>query len=139
MSRKIRQTIRLKGSPRQVFEALTDSRKTRAFTGSPAFVNKREGAQFSNYNGYCRGRNLEVVKNKLLIQAWRARDWDKGHYSIVTIRLSKTDTGTRLEFTQENAPAGFTKEDWTEWYWEPLKEYMKAQANKPRRRLKRAA
>lgn len=130
MTKTLRQTVRFKAPPKQVFEALIDGRKHAAFTGAPASISRNAGAAFTCYGGYISGFNLEVVPGKRIVQAWRSRDWPKGHYSIVTFCLAPGAGGrTRLSFTHLGVPAGDTKAKsagWRSHYWKPLKAYLEA-------------
>jgi activator of HSP90 ATPase len=72
---------------------------------------------------------LELEPNKRIVQAWRAKGWPKGFYSVVTFALSGSAGGkTKLRFTQLGVPAGDFKaksDGWRTHYWEPLKKYLK--------------
>ena len=79
MTKEFQPRVVLPCSAKEMFSFLTESRKHTKITGSPAFINKKEGGKFSTYNGMCSGQNIELVNNKKLVQAWRAKDWVKGH------------------------------------------------------------
>ena len=56
---------------------------------------------FTCYGTYIKGITLELQPNKLIVQAWRSRDWPRGTYSIVAFRLTKAAGGrTTLRFLQ---------------------------------------
>ena len=76
------------------------------------------------YGGYATGENLELVKNKRIVQSWRASDFPKGHESRITITLARAGAGTRLTLTHSGVPTANAKdiaEGWRAFYWTPMK------------------
>jgi activator of HSP90 ATPase len=126
-TKTIRQTVNLKASPHDVYEALMDSKKHAGFTGGKAAISREVGGKFSTFNGYAEGVNLELVTDKKIVQSWRAEDWPEGHYSRVTFSLNKAEAGTRLTFSQTGVPEGQyqdVSQGWQDYYWEPMKEML---------------
>jgi uncharacterized protein YndB with AHSA1/START domain len=129
MSKTIRQTVTLAGSPAEVFEMLMDSRKHARFTGGSASISRRVGGKVRAYDGYAAGVNLELVADRKIVQTWRASDWPEGVESTVTYLLTKVKGGTKLRFTHAGVPddqAGAIREGWREYYWTPLKAAFRA-------------
>ena len=127
MPKAIRQTVTFNASPRAVYEALMDSRKHAAFTGSPARISRRPGARFTAYGPYLSGVNLELVPGRKIVQLWRSSNWPKFHYSTVTYDLKKVRGGTRLTFTQVGVPDNDYKDKKSGWithYWQPMKAML---------------
>ena len=65
------------------------------------------------------------MKDKGIVQAWRANDWPKGHYSRATFALSRTKGGTRITFRQSQVPDSefrSIKQGWIDYYWKPFKK-----------------
>jgi uncharacterized protein YndB with AHSA1/START domain len=58
----IQQSVTLKVSPHEVYEALMDSRKHSKFTGEEASISREVGGKFSAYGDYITGVNLELVQ-----------------------------------------------------------------------------
>jgi uncharacterized protein YndB with AHSA1/START domain len=83
-TKNIQQSVIIKAAPREVYEALMDSRKHSKFTGAKASISRKVGGRCSVYGNYIRGINLDLIPNKRIVQAWRGSDWPKGHYSIAT-------------------------------------------------------
>ena len=120
----IRQSVTFKASPHAVYEALMDPRKHSKFTGSQVSISRKVGGKFTVYDGGLSGTNLELVKDKKIVQSWRADDWPEGHYSKATFALAKVASGTRLTFTQISVPAEHyegIKQGWHDYYWTPMK------------------
>ena len=127
MTREFKQRITLPCSAKQAFEILLDSRKHTKITGSPAFLNKREGAKVSTFNGLFLGRNIEIALNKKIVQVWRSKKWAKGVYSVVSLTaIESSKNRCTLELTQVGIPTrSFTavKDFWGE-QWLQVKGYL---------------
>jgi len=67
----IHQEIDFTASPQQLYEALMDSKQFAAFSGRPAEINRELGGAFSLFKGHIVGRNVELVPNERIVQAWR--------------------------------------------------------------------
>src|ERR1700722_10831339 len=105
MAKEIKHHVILDAAPNEVFEALMDESKHRQFTGSPAKISRAPGGELTCYGGYIKGVNLEIISPKLIVQAWRGRDWPREVYSVVTYKLEKSPGGkTKLSFTQIGVP-----------------------------------
>jgi activator of HSP90 ATPase len=123
-TKNIRQSVTVKATPRQVYEALMDSRKHSGFTGAKARMSRKMGGRFTAFGNYIQGMNLDLVSNKRIVQAWRGSDWPKGHYSVATFSLKRIKGGTRLVFTQIGVPDREYKginQGWRDYYWKPMK------------------
>ena len=127
MPKTIQQSVVIKAAPRAIYQTLMDSRKHSAFTHQKANISRKVGGKFTAYGPHLSGFNLALVPNKKIVQAWRAQDWDKEHYSIATFVLAPTKGGTRLTFTQLNVPDKHYRginQGWRDSYWKPLKKYL---------------
>jgi activator of HSP90 ATPase len=126
-TRTIRQSVTIKASPHDVYEALMDSKKHSTFTGDKAVISREVGGRFSAFDGYAEGVNLELVPDKKIVQTWRASDWPEGSYSKVTFALQAAAGGTQLTFIQTGIPEEFADDvlqGWQDYYWAPLKEML---------------
>ncbi len=127
MPKTIQQSVVIKAPRRAVYEALMDSRKHSRFTGGKASITRKAGGKFAAYGSSLSGFTLAFVPNKMIVQAWRADDWPKHHYSIATFTLTSVKSGTRLTFNQIGVPdkhyRGINK-GWKESYWNPMKKAL---------------
>ncbi len=126
-NKTIRQSVKIKASAHEVYEAIMDSRKHTEFTGDKASISRKVGGKFSTFDGYAEGVNLELVPDRKIVQTWRASDWPAGHYSKVTFTLKEIESGTQLTFTQSDIPKEFfadVSQGWRDYYWQPLKEML---------------
>ena len=132
MADAIHHDIEFTANPQRVYEALLDSKQFSAFTGAPAQIDGNEGGAFSCFGGVITGRNVELIPNKRIVQAWRVKIWPEGVYSIVLFELQATGSGTRLMMTHDGFPAGMRAHlngemgqgGWHRQYWEPLQKYL---------------
>lgn len=128
--KKIKQTVKFKASPHKVYEAIMDEKKHEAFTGAPCKMSRDVGGKFSCYGDYIKGKNVELVKDKKIVQRWIGEDFPKGAESIVTFELKDGKKGeTVLKFTHENIPdklAEHIDKGWKEHYWDKMQEFFES-------------
>jgi activator of HSP90 ATPase len=109
--------------PSRIYEALTNLDQFAAWTGAPATGESSEGAAFSLFGGHITGRNVELVPGKRVVQAWRAKTWPEGLYSIVRFELRPEGKGTRLVFDHTGFPEAETEHlsgGWHGMYWDKI-------------------
>lgn len=127
MTNKILETIYFSATPHQVFEALLDEKKHAQFTQSRAKIDRKIGGKFSVWDGYASGIDIILVKDKKIVQSWRASDWPKNIESKITIELLLENNKTKLIFTQTGVPESFVediKKGWQDYYWQPLEKFL---------------
>ncbi len=129
-----------KASRKRVYEALTDAKQfgkvvqlSAAMKGGmppgagPAEISREAGGAFSLFGGYITGRQIELVPNERIVQAWRAGGWDPGQYSIARFELVEQGSGTKIVFDHTGFPVGRAEhlaEGWKGNYWEPLEKFL---------------
>jgi activator of HSP90 ATPase len=119
--------IDFKASPQRIYEVLLDSKQFAAFSGMPAEIDPKAGGAFSMFGGMIVGRNVELIPNQRIVQAWRPTHWDPGVYSIVRFELKPQGPETMLVLDHTGFPEG--EFDHLEWGWnnhygEPLKKFL---------------
>jgi activator of HSP90 ATPase len=127
MRTSLHQEIELNAAPERIFNMLLDSKQFAAFTGMPATIDPSPGGAFNTFGGLIEGRNIELVPNRRIVQAWRPTHWDPGVYSIVHFELKASSVGTTLVLDHTGFPEGeFDHLDpgWYMRYWNPLKKYL---------------
>lgn len=123
----LHQEVDFHAAPHRVYEALLDAKQFAAFTGLPAQINREPGGAFSTFGGRIEGRNIELIPDKRMVQAWRPASWDAGVYSIVKFELIAGETQTRLVLDHTGFPEGSFRHlnsGWYERYWEPLRKFL---------------
>jgi activator of HSP90 ATPase len=126
---RIHQEVTFDASPARVYRALLDAKEHATFTGAPAEISADEGARFSVYGGKVSGRNVEIVPDALIVQAWRVSDWPAGVYTLARFELKGEGKATRLVFDQDGIPDGAGEHldvGWKRMYWDPLHKYFGA-------------
>jgi activator of HSP90 ATPase len=103
---QIHQEVVFQASPKRIYEALTDAKQFSAFSGgAPADISAEVGSFFSCFGGMVLGQHIELIPNRRIVQAWRAKPWESGVYSIAKFELREEGSGTRLIFDQTGFPA----------------------------------
>jgi activator of HSP90 ATPase len=125
---RIHQEIDFTVSPQRIYQALMDQKQFAAFSGRPATIDQKPGGTFSLFDGHITGRNIALVPNERIVQAWRAADWPEGVYSIAKFELQTNGSRTRLVFEQTGFPEGLhdhLTEGWESNYWSLLQKYLR--------------
>jgi activator of HSP90 ATPase len=123
----LHQEIDFKASSQRIYEVLLDAKQFAAFTGAPAEIDPKAGGAFSMFGGMIVGRNVELVPNQRIVQAWRPTHWDAGIYSIARFELKAQGSESRVVLDHTGFPEGeFDHLDggWHSHYWEPLKKFL---------------
>lgn len=123
----LHQEIDIKVSRKRIYEALLDSKQFAAFTGMPAEIDRAAGGGFSIFGGLITGRNVELVANERIVQAWRPADWDAGVFTLVKFELKDWASQTQLILDHTGFPEGNFRHLDSGWYlryWEPLRKYL---------------
>ncbi|HWF64281.1 MAG TPA: SRPBCC domain-containing protein [Rhizomicrobium sp.] len=113
--------------PHRVYAVLTEEKAFADATGAPAKIAISEGGAFSLFGGAIVGRNIELVPDQRVVQAWRDSAWGPGVYSVARFELSAAGPGTHLVFDQGGYPVSdyaSLVSGWHSHYWEPMKKYF---------------
>ena len=123
----LHEEIELKAAPQRIYEVLLDAKQFAAFTGMPAEIDAKPGGAFSMFGGQIVGRNVELVANQRIVQAWRPTHWDPGIYSIAAFVFKPTGGGTLVVLDHKGFPEGdfdHLEWGWHNHYWDPLKNFL---------------
>jgi len=129
-----------KANPKRVYEALTDAKQFEkviqlsaavqsgmALGKEPTQISREAGGPFTLFRGHILGRQIELVPNERIVQAWRVATWNPGVYSIAKFELTEKGFGTKLVFDHVGFPDGqgqHLAEGWKGNYWAPLEKYL---------------
>lgn len=98
-------------------------------TGGAAHCSKVVGDSHTAWDGYIMGKNVELIKNQKIVQAWGTTEFDeKDEDSILTIELIEiSERKTELILTHSNIPQGQTQymQGWIEHYFKPMKDFFR--------------
>jgi activator of HSP90 ATPase len=133
-SEAIHQDVRLNASVARVYAVLTDASEFTELTklssmknAAPAQIARSPGGSFAVFDGHIGGRQLELVPDRRIVQAWRVVDWPAGIYSIARFELADRGGKTQLVFDHIGFPAGqgeHLAQGWRANYWGPLEKYL---------------
>jgi activator of HSP90 ATPase len=140
VAESIHQEPVFKASRKRVYEALTDAKQFdtviqlsaavksgMAKAPNPPDISREAGGAFALFGGYISGRQIELVPNERIVQAWRVGAWDAGVYSIARFALVDQGSGTKIVFDHAGFPKGdgeHLAEGWRVNYWEPLEKFL---------------
>lgn len=126
MNKAIEQTIQFNSTTAdELFDILLNPKKhSQIHGGSKTNISKKEGATFSLLNGNLTGKNLMIVPNRMIVQAWRGNVWKKDDLdSILILIFTDTKNGAQIEMVHAFTPDQFV-ELWDKVYWQPIKQYF---------------
>jgi activator of HSP90 ATPase len=129
MSKTIVQKVVFKNTaPKTLYELYMDPKKHSLISGGPAKISAKEGAKYVVHGGYIKGKNLRLVKNRLIVQTWRAEGWDKNDLdSTFIIEPEPKGKDTVLHMIHANLPdkhSGHIAKGWYDHYWNPYKDHL---------------
>lgn len=110
---------------KEVWKGLVDPKAIEMWGGGPARMEEKAGTKFSLWGGDIHGTNLEVVKNKKLVQEWFSGSWKKP--SNVTFTLIEKGNETEVDLLHEEVPdeeGGEIADGWKDYYLGPMKELL---------------
>jgi activator of HSP90 ATPase len=136
----IHQEAVFKANRKRVYEALTDTKQFdkiiklspemqagKSFGTTPTAISREVGGPFSIFGGHIIGRQIELVPNQRIVQAWRVVDWNPGVYSIAKFELLEQGAGTKLVFDHTGFPKGDAEhlaEGWKSHYWDSIDKFL---------------
>jgi len=117
--------VEFAATPQRIYELLLVSSQFAALTGLPAEIDAREGGAFSMFGGLIFGRNVELVPNQRIVQAWHSSSWAAGIYSIVKFEMEARGPKTRMQLDHTGFPGGVADHLDTGWNGHYLKPMAK--------------
>lgn len=128
MSMPIKQTVTLPAPAASLYRMYLNPKTHRAITGGKVIVSARRGSKFSAFGGLLRGRTLDTVPGRLIVQAWRSANFHKTDVdSTLILRFIPMGRKGRIVLTHVNVPEqdhrGVTN-GWKKYYWQPWRAYL---------------
>ena len=129
MAKTLTQNVLFKGAKAsQLYNLYMDAKKHAAATGAPAVISNKEGTTYKAHDGYISGKNLKLVKGKMILQTWRAQGWKKSDLdSIFLLTFEDKGDDAVLHMVHTNISdeyAASIKKGWNEHYWNRWKKYL---------------
>jgi activator of HSP90 ATPase len=125
--KSLKEEVLINAPIEKVWQLLVNPTEIDGWGGGPSEMSDQKGFDFKLWGGDIWGKNIEVVKNKKLVQEWFAGPWEKP--SIVTFTLSRQGKGTKLELDHQDIPdSDFEdiKTGWFNYYFDLLKKYAES-------------
>jgi activator of HSP90 ATPase len=123
----IHQEVVIKANRKRVYEVLTDTEQFRKLSGGmDTKISREAGGAFSLFGGVITGRQIELVPDERIVQAWRS-EWAPGDYSIARFILQEQASDTKIVFDHTGFPQGHAEHlatGWKEHYWDGLARYF---------------
>ena len=135
----IHQETLYNASRKRVFDALTATSQfdriihigsgmnNESLGNKPTVISRQAGGSFTLFGGHIIGRQIELVPDERIVQAWRVVDWAPGIYSIAKFELVEQSSGTKIVFDHTGFPQGKGEHlavGWKTHYWDPLEKYL---------------
>ncbi len=114
--------------PKAIYDAWLDGKKHGEMIGGTAKASPEVGAKHSAWGNYIKGVNLDLIKNKRILQTWKSTDFPKGSDpSLLLVKLEPVEKGTKVTLHHFEIPDGQGdnyKKGWHEHYFTPMKKYF---------------
>ena len=129
MLKTIRQKVTIPAKTGEIYDAYIDAEKHSTFTGSSATSDPKVGGEFTAWDGYIKGRYLELEPGRRIVQEWRSSDFPEGSSaSKLELTLKEVEGGTQISMVHSNVPEEIVDDiaqGWKDFYWEPMKKYFR--------------
>jgi activator of HSP90 ATPase len=135
----IHQEVAFNASPKRIYQALTDASlfqkveslsaamKSLDISSHAAKISREAGGAFSLFGDYIVGRQIELIEDQRIVQAWRVASWDPGIYFVAHFALTGQGSSTKLVLDHAGFPAGTAEHlaaGWHANYWQPLEKFL---------------
>jgi activator of HSP90 ATPase len=114
-----------------LYDLYMNPKKHSMIIDGPVEISDKAYSSFKAFGGYITGKNLELVKNQLIVQLWRGSDWDSNEPdSVFLISLEQKGKDVMLNMIHANVPEDKEKsldKGWYEHYWNPWKQHLAGQ------------
>jgi len=114
--------------PKAVYDAWLSGKEHSAMTGSAAKGTAKVGSEFTAWEGYISGKNLELKSPSRILQSWRTTEFQAdAPDSRLEVLLEEAKGGTKVTLVHTDIPQGQAasyRQGWIEYYFEPMKEYF---------------
>jgi uncharacterized protein YndB with AHSA1/START domain len=119
-------------TPKEVFEALTDSGIIAAWGGGISVVENHVGGHFEWFDGDVEGQVTAFVPSQELGFSWKPVEWSKNtNPSQVNIKLKNHSAGTDVVLIHTDFPsqdiADRSGNGWVDFVLDPLNDYFVTQ------------
>jgi activator of HSP90 ATPase len=114
--------------PRTLYDLYMNADMHSLIAGGAVTIDDKEGSAFSAHGGYITGKNLQLIKDKLIVQSWRTLGWDAAATdSTFILYMEQRGNDTVLTMTHANIPnehVDSIEKGWFGHYWNPWKQHL---------------
>ena len=126
------QKVLFKNTTRKViYDLYMNAKMHSMITDGPVEISEKVGSNFNAFGGYITGKNLQLVKNQLIVQSWRGSDWNTNDSdSAFLLSLEQKGNDVQLNMIHANIPDDKEKDldkGWQDHYWNPWKQHIAGQ------------
>jgi activator of HSP90 ATPase len=114
-------------SAEEIYNTWLSSKGHTQMTGSSASVSAELGGEFTAWEGYIHGKNLELEYGKRIVQSWRTTEYSDDEVdSQIEITFEPAGDQTKLTLHHTGLPPHGSQyeQGWVESYFVPMKEYF---------------
>ena len=105
MRNTICKTVVLPAPPHELFQMYMDPEVHGEITGAPAKISEEAGSHFEAFGGLLTGTTIQVVKHRLIVQAWRSVNFRKTDPdSTLIISFTPEDNDGRIDLVHLHVP-----------------------------------
>jgi len=112
-----------------VWKSLTDSKELSAWQRQKCVFGKKQGEEYTLFDGWVHGTILEITPKTKLSYTWKPIGWNKKwKESIVILTLINTNEGIKIIVQHNTFPNKKEKDShyigWSQEFFKPLKKYL---------------
>lgn len=127
----IAKTVILPAPAAELYSMYMDPAVHAEFTGAPAKISDEAGSVFEAFGGLLKGRTLQVVRSRLIVQSWRSVNFaDEDQDSTLIIMFTEEDDNAgRIDLVHLDVPENDfqgVSGGWESRYFAPWLEYLQA-------------
>jgi uncharacterized protein YndB with AHSA1/START domain len=115
-------------SNEELYRAWLSSDLHTAMTGGHAAIDPAVGGEFTAWDGYIHGRNLELEPFSRIVQTWRTTQFTAvDPDSQIEVTFESHDGGTLVRVRHSGVPSeqlGYENGGWQKSYFDPMSRYF---------------
>jgi len=118
---------KIDATAKQIYIAWLSSDGHTNMTGGTATISDIIGANFTAWDGYIEGQNIELEPFNRILQSWRTSQFEKDEEdSQIEILLNEINGQTELTLIHTNVPESGEHyiKGWDNHYFQPMKNYF---------------
>jgi activator of HSP90 ATPase len=112
-----KKSFKINAEPSDVYSAITNPYTIELWTGYPAIMSEVPGSEFLLWDGDITGKNIEFIKDKIVVQEWYFGDQTEKSEVIITILPDKENSVVTIEHSNiPDEDYADIAEGWREYY-----------------------